>query len=108
METQNLTEILNEKMLVQPSPIMTNESVIRSVKRKVFLQLFRILNQRTGNPIRSIRLLGSFKKKYEAIFGELMLSKIAQVDNRYFYRLGSPGFPSLASKRMHQNEGLRF
>jgi len=104
METQNLTEILNEKMLVQPSPIMTNESVIRSVKRKVFLQLFRILNQRTGNPIRSVRLLGEFKKKYEAIFGELMLSKIAQVDNRYFYRLGSPGFPSLASKRMHQNE----
>ena len=36
------------------------------------------------------------------------MSKIAKVDGRTFHRLGSPGFPSMASKRMYDNELSRF
>ena len=36
------------------------------------------------------------------------MSKIAQVDGRTYHRLGSPGFPSVASHRMYDNELSRL
>ena len=108
METQNLIENLKIDVPIQPSPIILSGSVIRILKRKVFLQLFRILNQKTHNVLKSLRIINQFKNKYKAIFGEPLLSKVSQVDSRYFYRLGSPGFPSLASKRVHENETARL
>jgi MoaA/NifB/PqqE/SkfB family radical SAM enzyme len=108
METQNLIENLNIDEPIQPSSIIVSESTVRILKRKVFLQLFKILNQKTKNLIKSLRILNQFKDKYKAIFGEPMLSKVSRVGSRYFYRLGAPGFPSLASKRMHENEISRL
>ena len=108
METQNLIENLKIDDPHQPSPIILSGSVIRILKRKVFLQLFRLLNQKTKNLIKSLRILNQFKDKYKAVFGGPLLSKVSQVDSRYFFRLGSPGFPSLASKRVHENEISRL
>ncbi|MEL4457215.1 radical SAM protein [Lutimonas vermicola] len=108
MEAQNLAANSEIDQLPQPSPIIVNKASLRTLKRKVFLQLFRILNQKTRNPIKSMLLLDQFKKKYQSIFGETMLSKASKVDNRFYFRLGSPGFPSTASKRVHQNEISRL
>lgn len=108
MESLTRNKAINENRTPQRSPIILGEWEKSTLKRKVFLQLFGILNEMTGNPIRSIRLLSQFKNKYQAIFGEAMMSKIARVGNRSFYRLGSPGFPSPASKRMHKNEISRL
>ena len=108
MESISLVRKKMKKNRTTSSPILIEKSDIRAVKRKIILQLFRILNRQTGSIIKSLSLIRQFKNKYETIFGEPMLSKVAQVGGRYFYRLGSPGFPSLASKRMHESEISRL
>lgn len=106
METIDLVK--SKKNTTTFSPILIKESDVRAVKRKIFLQLFRILNRQTGNLIKSLGVIGRFKKKYKVIFGEPILSKVAKVGGRYYYRLGSPGFPSEASKKMYKNEFARL
>jgi MoaA/NifB/PqqE/SkfB family radical SAM enzyme len=81
---------------------------MRQLKIKVLRQLFRIIQQTTGSTFRSLNLIYQIKKKYQSTFGEPLLTKATKVDNRYFWRLGAPGFPSQASVRMHENEVSRF
>lgn len=74
------------------------------VKIQVISQIIRIAARKAGGYAKAIQLLRQLKTKYQDTFGEPLLTKIAQVDNRYFWRLAAPGFPSRASRRMHHNE----
>ena len=71
-------------------------------------QLVKVFNERTNNVFKSLKLMRAIKRKYSNVFGEKFLVKVAKVDNRYFWRLAAPGFPSSASYKMHQNEANRF
>lgn len=93
---------------IETSPIILSEQHRKKAKRQILLEMYRILNKKTRNPITTVRLLASFKKKYQNIFGEKMMSKMAKVNGRTFHRLGSPGFPSAASQRMYDNEFSRL
>ncbi|UCE93679.1 MAG: radical SAM protein [Flavobacteriaceae bacterium] len=108
METQNIQYGFKRGNDLPESSVLVSESEKKRIRTKVFLQLIRLMNQYTKNPIKSLRLLLRFKKKYQTVFGDAMMSKIAHVDNRYYYRLGSPGFPSLASEKMFKNEISRL
>ena len=97
-----------ETMTRVSTPIILSEQQRKKARSKVFLEILRVLNEKTKNPLTTIRLLVDFKRKYQDIFGGKMMSKIAQVDGRTFHRLGSPGFPSVASRRMYDNELSRL
>ncbi|MEP1032522.1 radical SAM protein [Ekhidna sp.] len=86
------------------SSIVSNKLERRWVKLRVFRQLFRVFYDKTKNLFHTVRLLREVKKTYTRIFGDQLITKIARVDNRYFWRLGAPGFPSMASYQMHKNE----
>lgn len=108
METRNIQYDAIKEANLRSSSVLVSESEKKRIKNKIFLQLIRLMNQRTKNPIRSLKLLLKFKKKYKTVFGDAMMSKISQVGDRYYYRLGSPGFPSLASENMYKNEISRL
>ena len=108
MKTQNIQNNVMSEPDLSTSPVLVSESEKKRIKTKVFLQLIRLMNQYTKNPIKSLKLLIKFKHKYQSIFGDKMMSKIAQVDNRFYYRLGSPGFPSLASDNLYKSEISRL
>lgn len=90
------------------SPIVTNKSEMVRLKLHVIKQLFSIFNKKTGNPFKTLGLIQEIRQKYQNTFGEPLLTKAAKVDGRYFWRLASPGFPSLASAKMHECEVNRF
>ncbi len=94
--------------LSQSSPIVLRSLEKPKVRLQVILQLLKVFNEKTHNVFRSLKLLSAIKQRYETIFGEKFLTKLAKVDGRYFWRLAAPGFPSLASYKMHQNEANRF
>ena len=108
MEAETSAFLKDRTSHIQASPLILSEHQKRKAKREVLLEMYRILNKKTGNPVTTIRLLASFKKKYQNIFGGKMMSKIAEVDGRTFHRLGSPGFPSRASQKMYENEFSRL
>ena len=89
------------------SPII-NKITLVWVRLMVFHQLFGLINKREGNFFKTFLAIRDIKKRYELVFGETFLSKVAKVNNRYFWRLAAPGFPSLASLKMQKVEVDRF
>ena len=94
--------------LKQSSPIVTGKVEMVRFRLRVFIQLFKIVFRKTGNAIIALKSILSIKHKYETIFGEQFLTKVAKVDGRYFWRLAAPGFPSKASRLMQTHESNRF
>ncbi|MGK0406251.1 MAG: MoaA/NifB/PqqE/SkfB family radical SAM enzyme [Roseivirga sp.] len=105
METiEKLQIAADENIAQQKNPIVQHKSEIIRLKLKVLAQINRLTIKKTGKPISGLKLVYQIRKKYQAIFGEPLLSKVAKVDNRYFWRLAASGFPSQASVKMHENE----
>ena len=104
MATQELS--IQRKVTVpeQASKMVKSKLEIIRLKLRVFRQFFSIIVKKTGSPIAALRLIKQIREKYQAVFGEPMLTKVAKVDGRYFWRLGAVGFPSRASVMMHENE----
>lgn len=103
--------VLNKEItenLVQVSPIVQSKLEMIKLKYAVLKQLYSIFHHKTGNALKALRLIREIRAKYKNTFGEPLLTKAAKVDGRYFWRLGTPGFPSLATKKMHQFEVNRF
>jgi len=78
------------------------------LKIRVLMQLFNIVLKKTRCPVKSFRLLKQIKVKYKSTLGQKLMTKVVNVDGRYFWRLSAPGFPSDASARLHENEIARF
>ena len=90
------------------SPIVQSSLARIWLKLRVLRQLFHILYAKTGNAVHTWQSLQAIRAKYRQVFGEQLLTKVARVSGRYFWRLGAPGFPSPASTRMHDNETNRL
>ena len=88
----------------QPSTIVSNGLEIRWIRFRVLAQLLRIFNARVGNPFATFKAVKGLRKKFKSIQGEKMLVKLARVDGKYFWKLGSPSFPSEASRSMQRRE----
>jgi len=108
MVKQHISNVQIKSISQQNSSLVTSQFEMRKLKIRVFVELFVIMFQKTGNPFRAFRFIHQIKKKNHSIFGEQLLTKAAKVDNRYYWRLGGPGFPSKASVQMHTNEMCRF
>jgi len=108
MATQELS--IQRKVTVpeQASKIVKSKFEIIRLKLRVLRQFFSIIVNKTGSPIAALRLIKQIREKYQTVFGEPMLTKVAKVDGRYFWRLGAVGFPSTASVMMHENEVNRL
>ena len=92
----------------QVSTIVRGKWEMLKLKYNVLKQLYSIFFSKTGSVIKALLLIRDIREKYKNTFGEPLLTKAAKVDGRYFWRLGTPGFPSLATKKMHQFEVNRF
>ncbi|XOV94940.1 MAG: radical SAM protein [Bacteroidota bacterium] len=90
------------------SCIVSKRSDLRRLRNRVVRQLLSVFRERTRSTIQAFLYVLKVKRKYQGVFGEAFIAKAANVDGRYFWRLGAPGFPSKASYRMHQNEANRF
>jgi MoaA/NifB/PqqE/SkfB family radical SAM enzyme len=108
MEIQNVIETLSVTIPKQYSPIVISKVQKARVRMGVFIQLFRIVFRKSGNVITAIKLIYGIKRKYESILGEPYLVKLAKVNDRHFWRLAAPGFPSKASQEMQTHEANRF
>ncbi len=98
----------HQNITKQTTSIVASGTELRTVKLRVLWQLFRVMLKKSGGFLRALNLIKQIKEKYQRTFGEPLLTKIAKVDGRYFWRLAAPGFPSKASVRMHENEANRF
>lgn len=92
----------------QESPIVINGWEKKQVKFRVLGQMIRITREVFGGLIPGLRVLMGMRQKYRQVIGDRLLTKVAKVDGRYFWRLAGPGFPSAASVRMQTNEARRF
>lgn len=109
MESINVIETTDKAKLVKyPSPMVRGWLENRWLRLRVYMQLFRITFRKNGNIFQTIKGIYKTRKKYEAVFGERFLSKVAKIGDRYFWRLAAPGFPSLASRIMQTHEVNRF
>lgn len=108
MVNQHISNVQTKNISQQNSSLVTSQFEMRKLKIRVYGELFRLMFQRTGNPFRAFRFIHQIKKKYHSISGSHLLTKAVKVDNRYYWRLGGPGFPSKASAQMHTNEMSRF
>lgn len=103
--------VLNKEItdiLVQVSPIVQSKLEMIKLKYAVLKQLYSIFHHKTENALKALKLIRDIRAKYKNTFGEPLLTKAAKVNGRYFWRLGTPGFPSPATKKMHQFEVNRF
>lgn len=103
-----LSEFQQLNISPQPSTLVKSRHEKRRLKIRVLKQLYRVTLKKSGSPLKAIWLIRQIRKKYQSAIGEPMLTKAAKVDNRYYWRLGAPGFPSKASLKMHENEVNRF
>ncbi len=106
-----IAELQKEKIakdISQSGVIVQDKYELRKLKLRVLSQLYRIMLSITKNPFSATKKLYQIKKQYRSIFGESFLTKIAKVDNRYFWRMGVPGFPSVANYKLQTNEVKRF
>jgi MoaA/NifB/PqqE/SkfB family radical SAM enzyme len=108
MLVEDILQATQDPIPMQRSSFVQNVSKKRRLKFNVFKQMYRIMLKKTGSPIEAFHLLLKIRKKYQAVFGEPLLTKVSVINNRYFWRLGTPGFPSKAWNRMHENEVDRF
>ncbi|KAA3637708.1 MAG: radical SAM protein, partial [Bacteroidetes bacterium] len=74
------------------------------VRFAVIRQLYGLFNSRLGNPIAVFRAIRRLRKKFKNAQGDKMLAKIAKVDGRYYWKIGTPGFPSEKIKAMQGRE----
>jgi MoaA/NifB/PqqE/SkfB family radical SAM enzyme len=81
---------------------------LRRFKRKFFIHLIKILFLKFKNPVYVFKILKDIKIKYKSVNGSSYINKVVKVDDRYFWRLGAPGFPSTAINIMHDKEINRF
>jgi MoaA/NifB/PqqE/SkfB family radical SAM enzyme len=108
MITSASPTLQRENITPQPTTIVTGQGEKRWLKLKVIRQLFGVLYRKTGNLVATFQLIRQIREKYETTFGEPLLTKVAKVDGRYFWRLAAPGFPSVASVKMHEHEASRL
>ncbi len=74
------------------------------VRLAVIRQLYGLFYSRLGNPIAVLRAIRRLRKKFRNAQGDKMLAKIAKVDGRYYWKIGTPGFPSEKVKAMQGRE----
>ncbi len=108
MEQLTLSDTPSKNIQPQQSPVVKNKTEMWQLKLAVLRQLFRLLLHKSGNPLTAFKIVHQIRKKYQNTFGEPLLSKATKVDGRYYWRLGTPGFPSKATLITHQNEINRF
>jgi MoaA/NifB/PqqE/SkfB family radical SAM enzyme len=108
MLVEDVSDIKQIHIPVQESSLINDRWKKRKLRRSVFGRMYRIMYIKTGNPVAAFRLLSKIRKKYKSVFGASLLTKVSEVDNRFFWRLGTPGFPSEAWEKMHDNEVERF
>ena len=74
------------------------------LKFRVLVQMLDVAQKKLGGVRPAFAALRSMRRQYRQIFGEVLILKVAKTDGRYYRRLGSTGFSSGASRRMHENE----
>ena len=101
--------IMGEKETANRTPvILTRRMELSLLRVRVMHQLLSVARGLTGNYPDAFRLLRTIREKYRDTFGGRMLTKASKVNGRYFWRLGAPGFPSLAMSNLHRAELGRF
>lgn len=104
---KNLSELIihqNNSFNSFSTPILTQTLEILKARFQILSHLFRTAYLKEKSVSRSLTLLKNLRQKYSVFFNEKMLTKIAKVDGRYFWRAGAPGYPSKALRMVHQNE----
>lgn len=74
------------------------------MKLRVLAQILSVGHRCLGGIRPALATLNKMRQKYRQVFGEVFVNKVARVDGRYYWRLGAPGFPSAASRSMHEIE----
>ncbi len=88
----------------QKSPVRSDPLELKLLVFRLFKQIWNVMMRESGNPLKSIQVARTLSKKYQLTYGEPFVTKAVKVGGRYFWRLGTPGFPSRASIRMTENE----
>lgn len=88
--------------------IVNNKANKAWLKFRIAWTWFWIARKNAGSAKKGWQQLKGLRDKYQAVFGGELLNKYAKVGNRYFWRLGAPGFPSLASKKLYDVEFKKY
>lgn len=88
----------------QSSVIVTGSFERGWVRLGVIRQLYGLFYRRLGNPLAVVRAIRRLRKKFKNAQGDKMLAKIAKVDGKYYWKIGTPGFPSEKLKAMQGRE----
>lgn len=85
-------------------PLIHNGLIKRIIRTRVKLLLFFTALRHIKSIPNAVSTLKTLKQKYQNIFGELFINKIAKNNGKYYWRLNGPGFPSLANRILIENE----
>ena len=88
----------------QSSPMVTGSFEKLTLKMMLSIELIFVAIRCLGNPIKAIKVIRELKQKYQKVFGEKLLTKVAKVDGKYYWRFATPGFPSEAARLARANE----
>jgi MoaA/NifB/PqqE/SkfB family radical SAM enzyme len=108
MKLETIVKSRDNTFAPQESPIVSKAFEKRKLKWRVTLDLFKIILKQSWNPITIIKCINRIKQNFKEVQGEALLTKAVKVDNRYYWRMATPGFPSPALYRMHENEVNRL
>lgn len=104
-----MADFANEiEIPLQESRIVKGRIQLKSLKFRVIFNLLRIALADSGKPLKTLTTIRQIKEKYRKTMGEELLSKAAKVGDRYYWRFGTPGFPSKALNILHKNEIKRL
>ena len=109
MTTQSQEKVQSKTLpdFQESNPILPRGLSATRAKWRIKKAMLRGIFQFYKNPLEVLKLLNVLKDRYAQIFGVKLLSKIARVDDKYYWRLGAPGFPSAASRRLFISEVKR-
>ena len=88
-----------------PTPFLPPTSREKKILKGKVVQTFLSRSfQALGNPLKVYRALKELKRRGSIANDYPAFQKVAKVDGRYYWRMGNPGFPSLAFRRVFDNE----
>jgi MoaA/NifB/PqqE/SkfB family radical SAM enzyme len=106
MEAITQHKITDQKINFPPqqTTIVRSKVKLFMLKLRLFYGYLKMASEALGSWRKGYLAFFELKRRVKAYFNTPFLSKVAQVDGRYFYRLGVPGFPSDAWTILMRNE----
>lgn len=101
---QTLKKIETLSLIGQPSKIVAQPIARLIIRLRIIGSLFQTARVELRSSKKAMLAIRLLRQKYQTFFKESMYQKITKIDNRYYWRIAAPGFPSEALRNIQSEE----